>query len=100
MGYKKNDTKYVQNAPKPKRILGPKCNSPLCLRSKTLFCAQISEEERRKIFETLWSRSWKEKVFVCSMTDIKITQRKISENIISRRLHSKEYLHVNGIKKV
>lgn len=82
IGYKKINEKYVQNVPKPKRILGPKCNSPFCLRSKTLLCAQISEEERQEIFKTFWSRSWKEKkVFVCSMIDIKATQRKTTANL-------------------
>lgn len=101
VGYKKNDNmKYVQDAPKPKRTLGPKCNSPFCLRSKTLFCAQISEEERQEIFQTFWSRSWKEKkLVVCSMIDVKTTQRKMTAGT-SRRLHSKEYhLQIQGVKK-
>lgn len=69
-GFKKIDTKYIQNEPKPKRVLGPKCNSPLCLRSKTLYCAELAEEVRQNIFDSFWSMTWKEKkVFVLSMVE-------------------------------
>lgn len=39
IGYKKINEKYVQNVPKPKRILGPKCNSPFCLQQNPALCA-------------------------------------------------------------
>ncbi|RVE41537.1 hypothetical protein evm_013814 [Chilo suppressalis] len=60
-GFKKVNNKYIQNEPKPKRTMGPKCSSSFCARSKILFCSNLTEETRQQIFKRFWNMTWKEK---------------------------------------
>lgn len=91
LGHKKIDNKYRQTESKPKRTMGPLCNSQFCARSKVFFCAQLTEEMRISIFNEFWCMSWSQKkVFVSSMVDKTTTQRK-TKGTDSRRSSSKAY---------
>ncbi|CAH2986745.1 unnamed protein product [Chilo suppressalis] len=99
-GFKKVNNKYIQNEPKPKRTMGPKCSSSFCARSKILFCSNLTEETRQQIFKRFWNMTWKEKkMYVRSMVDTQIVKRKTTGSE-SRRSETKlYYLQINGKKE-
>lgn len=53
--------KYLQNEPKPERLIGPKCNCTICAFSKIIFCSKLIEEMQQDIFQRFWRMSWTEK---------------------------------------
>lgn len=91
VGFKKIDNKYVQQENKPKRTMGPLCNSQFCARSKVFFCSHLTQEIRSSIFNKFWSMTWSQKkIFVSSMVDKTEIKRKI-KGTDTRRTNSKAY---------
>lgn len=100
VGFKKEGTKFVQNDPKPARVMGPLCMSTRCFSGKAMYCSKLTEEVRSQIFKTYWKMSWQEKkMYVSSMVDkIPTTRKTKSSN--SRRSDTKiYYLKVNDKKE-
>ncbi|CAG4952236.1 unnamed protein product [Parnassius apollo] len=100
IGFKKDGTKFVQNDPKPARIMGPICMSKRCFSGKAMYCPKLTEEVWSEIFKTYWKMSWHEKkMYIASMVDKTPTTRK-TKNSNSRRSDTKVYyLKVNDKKE-
>lgn len=100
IGFKKDGTKFVQNDPKPARIMGPICMSKRCFGGKAMYCPKLTEEERSEIFKNYWKMSWQEKkMYISSMVDKMPTTRK-TRGSISRRTDTKVYyLKINDKKE-
>ncbi|CAK1584257.1 unnamed protein product, partial [Parnassius mnemosyne] len=100
IGFKKDGTKFVQNDPKPARIMGPICMSKRCFSGKAMYCPKLTEEVRSEIFKTYWKMSLHEKkMYIASMVDKTPTTRK-TKNSNSRRSDTKVYyLKVNDKKE-
>lgn len=105
LGYRrpKNQKLTFQDTERNARIMGPKCFSEACKRSKKRSCQEISETEREKIFKTFWENltSWEQKkVYVSNLVDRKQTERKRTANETSRRSGSLFYRLNVGCKHV
>ncbi|XP_046963625.1 uncharacterized protein LOC124542320 [Vanessa cardui] len=100
IGFKKDGFKFIQNNPKPARIMGPICMSMRCFSGKAMYCSKLTEEVRSEIFKTYWKMSWQEKkMYVSSMVDQIPTTRK-TKGSNSRRSDTKKYfLKVNDKKE-
>lgn len=49
IGFRKVNSKYFQEEPKPERAMSPKCSSVFCARSKVLCCSNLTEDIRQQI---------------------------------------------------
>uniref|UniRef100_A0A2H1WLH6 SFRICE_019922 n=1 Tax=Spodoptera frugiperda TaxID=7108 RepID=A0A2H1WLH6_SPOFR len=100
IGFKKEGTKFVQNDPKPARVMGPLCMSTRCFGGKAMYCSKLTEEVRSEIFNNYWKMTWQEKkMYISSMVDKKPTCRR-SNGSNSRRSDTKiYYLKVNDKKE-
>lgn len=96
LGYRrpKNQKLTFQDTERNARVMGPKCSSQICQRSKKRLCNEISQEEREQIFKTFWENltSWEQKkIYVSNLVDRKQTERKRTANETSRRSGSLFY---------
>lgn len=100
IGFKKDGDKFVQNDPKPARVMGPICMSARCFSGKAMYCSKLTEEVRSEIFKAYWKMNWQEKkMYVSSMVDQIPTSRK-TKSSNSRRSNTKiYYLKVNDKKE-
>ncbi|CAG9837767.1 unnamed protein product [Diabrotica balteata] len=81
-----------QNKMRPERILGVRCESNFCKRSKKRVCEQISDEDRKNLFHHFWSDlTWDQrKIFVSTNVHTTSTKRNTTENT-SRRSNTLQF---------
>lgn len=91
-------TGYIRRPNRTMKKITCKC------KGRTFKCHNISEQERKKIFDNFWALTWKErKMLVKTSTDADLTQRARdrSEENRSRRSYSyKYYLFIDNMTKV
>lgn len=57
LGFRRtNDGKVSHDTEQSARKMGAKCSSKVCEKSKVRFCNEISNEDRKVIFENYWSK--------------------------------------------
>lgn len=101
LGYRR-DRKVDQNNPnfkvlhdtfKPAKDMGPRCESTVCQKSNFRECHDITELERRSIFDGFWkTMSWEQRrQFICSTVTLAPCKRKVTKNETSRKSETKSY---------
>lgn len=97
---KKNEGNVGTETRKP-RTLQPRCHSETCAKKFGKQCNEITEAERKKIFEAFWCLTWEEKkAFVIAMISLKQVKASTTGNL-SRRAKTLHYtLKVTGEIKV
>ena len=72
-------TQMVKSLQKKKgaRQMGPKCTSPYCSKSKARRCNDISEDNRKSMFDSFWTKlDWNQrKTYIASLVDYKPIER-------------------------
>ncbi|KAF6215898.1 hypothetical protein GE061_000233 [Apolygus lucorum] len=76
-GRTRRSGRYVQSAA---RTLQPPCSSTRCEEGRYNMCQEISEDERKTLFDTFWKKmSWGEKrAFVWSSIDVDVTRKRFA----------------------
>ena len=72
-GYKKSKSgKHTESNARAERNIGDACNSPFCAKSPTFKCNEISEDQRKNVFELFWNTmNWEQRrVYVSSLVDV------------------------------
>lgn len=87
---------------KAQRAVGPRCLSSACKRASNRFCADFSEETRKKLFTSFWQcMNWPQrKIYVAELVDCDPVERTRAPWTRSRRSVSMRYhLIANGDRK-
>lgn len=89
----KNTGKVKHNVPRNARKLGPTCKSSECIRVKSRRCNEITEEQRKELFEKFWTiMNWDQrKVFVINHIKRYSPKRVYTNKDESRRNYSLQY---------
>ncbi|XP_039297607.1 uncharacterized protein LOC120354469 isoform X2 [Nilaparvata lugens] len=87
IGYRRcNPGKVAHDIEREAKVLGPRCQSVACIKSKLRACNTITEDERLKIFNGFWKKmSWDQrKVYVVSLLEKVDVSRRRSQSENSR----------------
>lgn len=88
IGFRTADGIFLHNSPKSAKVIGPKCSSTLCIKSRN--CQKFDESTRNNIFNTFWKLNWEaKKVFVKS--HVSQTPSKLNRVKNSRKQYSFMY---------
>lgn len=88
IGFRTADGIFLHNSPKSAKVIGPKCSSTLCIKSRK--CQKFDESTRNNIFNTFWKLNWEaKKVFVKS--HVSQTPSKLNRVKNSRKQYSFMY---------
>lgn len=75
-GKRKLSDKWVKNIPKPKKEMKPRCKCSE-FKSGVIKCHEITEEDRKFLFEQFWAMDWGEKkIFIKCLIKVMPTKRK------------------------
>lgn len=79
IGYRRTkENKIFHDSPREERKMGPRCNSKFCEKSAVRTCNEITEAQRKILFDKYWqSMNWDQrKVYVGNMVQKCNTKRK------------------------
>uniref|UniRef100_A0A1B6K9A6 Uncharacterized protein n=1 Tax=Graphocephala atropunctata TaxID=36148 RepID=A0A1B6K9A6_9HEMI len=94
VGYRRSGPgKTAHDVPREAKVIGPRCESRACMRSKFRACPMISDDDRQSIFNGFWkTMTWDQRrVYIVSLVEKADISRKKTDSENSRRTETLKY---------